>query len=437
MSETESATPARQAMPRHTTPTWEMELLISGATVFALMQLPGLIDAWVNHWMPRFDAEAAVMVLLPSVYLKSAVYALIVTFVLHLGTRGYWVALVGLASVYPQGLRWEGLKWGPNYLQVVRSRMPALPEQIERADNRASQVFGFGLGFALVLLVPLVFVTAIAVLAYGVYLFVDKRWPWTWIWNGLMMAAGAPYFAAVMIDRWFGSRLASEGSTARSIRATLGRYHRIGFSSFTNFPVALFMSQFGQRRGGMLFGVGVLLLVSFTMLQHLWAGVGSAIGQFGPAYIADSDTQRRLEPQHYADQRDATDTLNLLPFIGSEVARGDYVRLFIPYRPRRDAAAVDKHCLEFDIGAGEDHRLNEAMACLDRLYLVSLDGKPIDDPQFDRAVDAATGVNGVVAMIRIADLPVGRHELEVARPLEEGRAPNRPPRKPYRIAFWR
>jgi hypothetical protein len=28
-------------LPKHTTPTWEVELLISGVAVFAMMQLPG------------------------------------------------------------------------------------------------------------------------------------------------------------------------------------------------------------------------------------------------------------------------------------------------------------------------------------------------------------------------------------------------------------
>src|SRR5690606_11357745 len=86
----------RPTVPRHTTPTWEMELLISGATVFALMQLPGAVEEVVNVLLPRFEANAGALVLLPATYFKSAVYALIVSFILHLATRGYWVALVGL-----------------------------------------------------------------------------------------------------------------------------------------------------------------------------------------------------------------------------------------------------------------------------------------------------------------------------------------------------
>ena len=32
------------ALPRRTTPTWEVELLISGVAVFAMLQLPGWLD---------------------------------------------------------------------------------------------------------------------------------------------------------------------------------------------------------------------------------------------------------------------------------------------------------------------------------------------------------------------------------------------------------
>ncbi len=39
-----SAENSSERLPPRTTPTWEMELLISGATVFALFQLPGALD---------------------------------------------------------------------------------------------------------------------------------------------------------------------------------------------------------------------------------------------------------------------------------------------------------------------------------------------------------------------------------------------------------
>jgi hypothetical protein len=427
--------PPRQSMPRHTTPTWEMELLISGATVFALMQLPSGIDSVVNALLPRFEQAASALILLPSIYLKSAAYALILTFILHLATRGYWVALVGLSSVYPEGVRWDALKMGPNYLAAIRARMPTLAELIERADNRASQVFGFGLGFALVLLAPLVFVTLTALLSFGLAELLGRRDAWYLIWNVMMGMIFLPYFVAMLLDRWIGRRLAPQGRGARFLRRLFTGYLQSGFQSFVNFPVLMFTSLIGQHRAGILLGAAIVVLAMASLAEQMWGNYESRIGQYAPLLVPDTHRSRILDPQHYADQRDPVGSLAPLPFIPSEIVRGDYVRLFIPYRPDRDNPAVQRQCPDLD--ARLEQAPDAALDCLAAVYQVSLDGVRVADPQFDRAVDSKSGLRGVVAMLRVADLAPGRHEIEIARPLEAPRRPDRPLAPAYRIPFWR
>ncbi len=132
---TQSSDATALKLPKQTTPTWEMELLISGATVFAMLQLPALLDQWLYEYMPRFGRELSVVLLLTYVYTKAAVIALVFTFVLHLALRGYWVALVGMHSVHPEGIRWEKLKMGPFYGEMVKRRYASMPELIERAGG--------------------------------------------------------------------------------------------------------------------------------------------------------------------------------------------------------------------------------------------------------------------------------------------------------------
>jgi hypothetical protein len=427
--------PPRQPTPRHTTPTWEMELLISGATVFALMQLPAAIEAIVNALLPRFEQTAAVLIMLPSVYLKSATYALILTFILHLATRGYWVALVGLSSVYPEGVRWDALKMGPHYLAAIRARMPPLPELIERADNRASQVFGFGLGFALVLLAPLVFVTLTAALAYALVEVLGRPEEWYTVWNVMMAITFLPYFFAMLVDRWFGKRLAPDGLPARLLRRLFAGYLRAGFQSFANYPVMMFSSLVGHNRAGFLVGAAVAVLGAASIAQQMWGEYESRIGQYGPLLVADEHRSRVLDPQHYADQRDPDGGIAPLPYIPAEIVRGDYLRVFIPYRPSRDNPAVRRHCARVEVRMTDSPDV--ALECLGEIYVVAIDGVRIADPHFDRAVDPQTGVRGVVAMLRVAELAIGRHELEIARPHEVPRRPDRPVPPPYLIPFWR
>jgi hypothetical protein len=88
-------------------PPWEPELLISGAVIFALFQLPSAIDAMYERASPHMTRTSGIALLFGYWYGKAIVYALIGSFIVHLVSRDYWVGLVGLNSVYPHGARWE------------------------------------------------------------------------------------------------------------------------------------------------------------------------------------------------------------------------------------------------------------------------------------------------------------------------------------------
>src|SRR5947209_5596517 len=104
----------RLEVPARTTPTWEMELLVSGATVFGLLPLPGKLDAlfYEQHGRALSTLVQSLMMAL-WIYARIAVMTLVGTFILHLALRGFWVALVGLDSVYPRGVQPERLRGGP------------------------------------------------------------------------------------------------------------------------------------------------------------------------------------------------------------------------------------------------------------------------------------------------------------------------------------
>src|SRR5687767_652111 len=78
-------------VPRGTTPTWEIEMLLSGAVVFALMQVPGALDSTFDRLFLRLDGTFGIAALLVYSYTKAIVYALILTFLFHLAARAYWI----------------------------------------------------------------------------------------------------------------------------------------------------------------------------------------------------------------------------------------------------------------------------------------------------------------------------------------------------------
>ena len=133
-----------------TSPTWELELLISGAVLFALFQIPSALTSFFTRMEPHTTSTMITVFLVMQMYVKAIVYALIASFVVHLISRAYWVGLVGLHSVFPKGVRWKNFKSGPVTLEVYRSRLVSLPAIISRTDNFCSVIFSFA--FLLVLL---------------------------------------------------------------------------------------------------------------------------------------------------------------------------------------------------------------------------------------------------------------------------------------------
>ena len=131
---TDTPTPpgAPATIPARTTPTWEMELLISGATVFGLLQLPALADSLLFHAHNSGPPIVALFVLPLWIYVKTALLTLAATFVVHLCLRGYWVALVGLSSVYPGGVRWDRVaeRAGPLSLASMRAKIGDIGDTI-------------------------------------------------------------------------------------------------------------------------------------------------------------------------------------------------------------------------------------------------------------------------------------------------------------------
>src|SRR5690242_1668096 len=64
-----------------TSPTWELELLISGAVLFALFQIPRLLNGFFARLEPHATTAVISALLLVQIYVKAIVYALIAAFV--------------------------------------------------------------------------------------------------------------------------------------------------------------------------------------------------------------------------------------------------------------------------------------------------------------------------------------------------------------------
>ena len=415
--------------------TWEVELLISGVAVFAMLQLPGWLDDRMFALAPRLGDEWLAVLRLSYFYAKSAAVVLATTFALHLLLRAQWIALVGTHSVYPKGIRLDRLQMGPIQRAIEEARTDSTTDAIERADNRASIVFAIGVSVALIFgTICIGFCGTLLIATAATRMMgweVDPLITMSVVFGIFMV----PFGIASWLDHQFGARLRPDHWAHRLLDAQLRFYTRIGMGRRNNHIVAILTSNGGERKM-MAVVVGVMLAAIIgVVVADLLGRDGSRFG----SYVQFPESSRlAIHPANYDDQRDPASE-RLVPFVQSAVITDSYLRLVVPYRPNRDEAAMRSACGARTVGLQGDALAAARLGCLQDLHPVTLDGKPLGDMRFDIASDPRTDRPALLAMIDVRSLAKGRHELRVARPPRGNRAPDPDNPDPgfHRIVFWR
>ena len=414
--------PSRDQLPAKTTPTWEMELLVSGATIVGLLQLPDLMDRLYFRTANLSPQDYLSVLSGLWMYSKVTVTTLVLTFLVHLCLRGYWVALVGMASVYPGGVHWDRLGLGP----LAREHFAAkgsIDDAIERADNRATRVFGVGVAVAMLMAGLSAVVLLALAAAVAVDAFFGEGYAKTMF--GIVVALIAlPWAIFSMIDRRFGDRLL--GASAKYPK--LGALAGWGAGPRANPLIALFRSHVGRTKFA---AITLLILAAVFVLVFAQLRLAQGNLPFGLfAGLSGTDPKSASPTAFYEDERGDPWSMVPLPHIRSRVADGAYVQLFVPFVPRLQGRDLPGACPELH-GAGSDDA-SVRLDCLARMTALQLDNVPLALP-LEATTDAATGQPGMLAMVPIGALPSGRHELSLNSPDHpSGGAPRR-----YRIPFWK
>lgn len=443
----------RLPLPRQTTPTWEVEMLLSAGLVFALFQVPEPLHRWSEIASARLGDAGDLFASMLLVYALMAIYALIATFLVHLTARAYWVAMVGIGSVYPDGIRWDKYAGGPIAKREMQRQIPSFPALVERADNMASLVFAFGL----VIVMSSLLGAALALPAVAFAILLSETLlvgvPLHSLMGGLLLALLLPLMGIGVADKLLGRR--TDGPPPpRWFQWLATRFQRLAINRLPAPLILMIATNQRGRRAYVLFFLSMalmmVLLVADVTLRR------SGIGNMGYAFLPERQAQGAY-PRHYRDQRgDALGDWNA-PSIQSLVVEGDWLQLLVPYDPERHEPLLERDCaggaaaaeaLAADIGrdAGDAARLaaeERVLGCLAPRLGLSLDGVPIEAVDLAFSEDPGTGLPALLAMVDASGLAPGRHELALARlPSARELGDAERLRKlaqsgPVRIPFWR
>jgi hypothetical protein len=429
--------------------TAELELLISGAVLFALFRLSAVADETFFRLLLNLGGGLLKAAIIAFEYAKLILYSLIAAFVGHLALRAWWVGLVGLDAVFPGGPRWDRLpSYGPVTLDLYRQEMPRLQRMIARADAAASVVFAAGLAFAALFGFTVVGSVLIGVLAWGLSAVVPDL-PLELLFLAVSALAAAYLMAVGLVDRVWGQRLLAVPRRGAALRRAV----RAGFwlaGSRVYAPLTLLLaSNLPRRRVYLGFALGIGLVLALFVVRDVLLGY-ELLGFDSQRFLPARPGAAGFDPRYYDRHRPPSGPAWRLPSLESELATGPYLRLFVPFTPERVDEGARALCpglvplrepgLRFEPRSGQraegdtPARLTAVRDCLLRLVRVELDGARVGKQRFLLGVHPTSGARGLLAQLPVASLLPGEHRLvvrETALPRQR-----RAPREHW-LLFWR
>lgn len=409
------------------TKTYDIELLISGALVFGLSSAPGEMDRLFDRWGPRLDGIASPALTYLYLYGQMIVYSMLVTFVMHRLLRGYWIALLGLESVWSDGWHWDRLSIGPFSKAHVERRVISLSAAINRADDRASVIFAAGAMLVTVSLYSLLVV--IAAVAVGLALSALTGLAGPTAFFTIIAVAFVPMVIVPFLDKKIGRRINADSGFGRAFGKFVSMFLFLSPLRWTAPMQFVFQSRIGERQLSLAMAVAAGTLATVLVVGLLFRNGELRVD--GWRFFNPDPAAASIAPHYYRDSGVTRDGRS--PTIDSDVISAPIVRLYLPYRPRRHNPMIASACPELASAVAQGAAPDNAAgaACVGGLYHVSLDAGALT-PAFHFTRDAASDFVGVLAYVPTTGLAPGPHEFAIDAPGNDADAP----REIIRIPFY-
>ena len=398
-----------EAMERLRDRTDELELIISSLTIFALFSLPGWLFDKMADVYTHLSTSMVIASNLGTTLLAGTSYGLAACFVVHLMARAYWVGLIGLRTVFPDGINWSktpGL--GPLSRQYFRETLPDLDTVISNTDRLASSLFAV----ISMLTLSILWLGTILIAVLVVSGIIGARFGLTNTGMGIGALALLFVFVGVpMLVYLLDAQLASRLPRLRDSRAYAGlvrvlrRIAGLAFPQRLVLPVQLTLQS--NTRPVVFFVALILAMIIIVALGNARAAAWRTFtlsSEF--TYLQTDQVQQGLRSTYYEDMPSSFDRLRAWPRIDSFNQGGSFVRLFLPYQPLRDNLVLDQLC-------GSADEAPDRVDCLRQLWTVSIEGTPVSMAGFVPAERADLGMRGLIGLVPLEGLEPGLRRIEV------------------------
>ncbi|MEM8526239.1 MAG: hypothetical protein AAGG68_16480 [Bacteroidota bacterium] len=406
---------------------WNLELLISGFSIFLLVQAQGQFGAVATYVDVHFNFEPQIRGMFITFWgiIILSCYALIFSLIFHILIRGFWIGTIGLRSVQPK-VDYQRLRYAPAFEQGLQAKLSSLDRMLIRLDQISSAVFSFafllvfmlislaawfiGLSLAIGLFDPVLewlgdkstlakVIKIIALVFVFIYLFMSLIYALDTLFVGIIKK----WKRTSRIYKWIYELLT---------RTTLSIFYRSIYYHLVSY-IGVWSSRF-------LFNFFILGMVLFPFFRYEHE-----------IFYPDFGTKNKTYTYYYDDMRPEEEII-WDASIPSSVIKENSLPLFIRYSPKRNETLLHicdykpskKQGLISGIYIGKegvnlnDPRKEEAspdslLNCLSSIYEVRIDDSLFQDIRYYYMAHFNQEELGIYTVLDIKDFSRGHHSLSV------------------------
>lgn len=394
---------------------WQLELIISGFTIFLLLGAYEPIQSLdFQIQLLRREDNFYEILKVPYGILVGAWYILVFNLLLHIALRGLWISTIGLRYV-SDDIDFDALNFSPKFDKHLRKRIGSFDAYIERLEKLCSVIFAFTF--------LIVFILMSVGLALGSLLIsaLITDWIHNKVGNAVvffvlfvffLLIGGLIYILDFITLGWIKRR-----KIAR-FYYPFYRFYSLITLSFIYRPIYynLIDNPFGRRVGLLVIPYLIALIVasSLTVRSHAFLPTYRSEQSLNNFYYEDTSTQNKLSSR---------------ASIPSKIIKDNFLLLYLPYNPNEDDNVIQAICPDLKpaktgtgfkgifLNTADDNRENmnadSALLCNAQRHQVYINDSLLSNIKYRFYEHPIRQNIGLLTILDIKYLPRGEHAIRI------------------------
>lgn len=390
---------------------WEAELIVSGLAIYGAIYLLPCVDAIIEKAALSFSDRIIDSMEFLLMYLIVTSRIILLSFILHFVMRTLWIGVVGLSSVYPDGINLDNKAYTRSFLSKYKEEYPTLTDYSIKLDNICSQIFSI-LCFIIMAMAAFFVWLGIWVLLVEIsanFISPEVR---SMLGSGLVVIIYALLFFMYLItagkwkDRPIGEKYGYKMTQVANKTIMLFFYK----------PATLLSMTFRTNtttRGYVIANVAIMLIAMIASMGSL--GRMNDITDKEDFFYKNSHNSWATH-QNYEDEH--TEGAIFRPMIQSNLIKENHLSLYIP-KIKREQIYIDSLCGNYVKVDSLERRQNRMLKrdfeldCVQKYYQLSIDDKEVTSSAFVLKKHRLDSRYGYQCFIPLDSVPSGNHVLKI------------------------